>query len=419
MSAINPVISDKQASTIVDIEKDAASSSAEIDRSLGTVEDVPGGSLWARLTDAGIEGRGAQPVPVEERTDTRFLNIFTVFATSMTSILPNGKVGVEVGIVIVIIVAALVAFCGYSVLHMYERWAWIPVVIAIIFVVGIGGPQLDKQPAYTKPDGKVVMDIIAFQVGNFFTWANVAGDYAVYMPPNTPRLRLGLYCMGGIVLPCILLMTLGAAIGGAVPNIAEWHAAYELYSVGGTLGAMVGKIGGFGKFIMVVLTLSVIGTTARDFYTISVNLPGILPPLGGLPRFLLVIATGGAVIGIAIAASRDFFVALETFLAIIGYYAGANITVVFIEYLYFRKANPENYDPAIWDDAALLPPGYAALASVLIPWALVIPSMDEQPWYTGPIASKTGDLGFEFAVVLAALLYFPLRTIEIKWARRV
>lgn len=47
-----------------------------------------GGSFWEKLSGAGVEMRGAEPVPVEKRTDTRYVNVFTVFATSMTSLLP-------------------------------------------------------------------------------------------------------------------------------------------------------------------------------------------------------------------------------------------------------------------------------------------------------------------------------------------
>lgn len=63
----------------------------------GTVEPTPmnqvqtpkfGASLWGILSGVGVEMRGAEPVPVEERTDTQFANLFYIFATSMTSLLP-------------------------------------------------------------------------------------------------------------------------------------------------------------------------------------------------------------------------------------------------------------------------------------------------------------------------------------------
>jgi len=36
----------------------------------------------------------------------------------------------------------------------------------------------------------------------------------------------------------------------------------------------------------------------------------------------------------------------------------------------------------------------------------------------GPIAKKTGDIGFELAFVVAGLVYVPLRLLEIRMRRR-
>ena len=38
-----------------------------------------------------------------------------------------------------------------------------------------------------------------------------------------------------------------------------------------------------------------------------------------------------------------------------------------------------------------------------------------QVWYTGPIARKTGDIGFEVAMAATALFYIPLRHVEKRW----
>jgi hypothetical protein len=38
-----------------------------------------------------------------------------------------------------------------------------------------------------------------------------------------------------------------------------------------------------------------------------------------------------------------------------------------------------------------------------------------QVCYTGPIARKTGDIGFEMAATVTALLYIPLRRLEKSW----
>jgi hypothetical protein len=47
-------------------------------------------------------------------------------------------------------------------------------------------------------------------------------------------------------------------------------------------------------------------------------------------------------------------------------------------------------------------------------FGLVVPCMS-QVWYTGPLAVTTGDIGFEVALVLAPILYLPLRWLELKY----
>lgn len=98
----------------------------------------------------------------------------------------------------------------------------------------------------------------------------------------------------------------------------------------------------------------------------------------------------------------------------IGASPGAWISAVCVEHLYFRKGDFALYDIRSWDVPSQLPLGAAALGSSVLSFALVIPSMN-QVWYTGPIARKTGDIGFEGAFIVTALLYIPLRHLEKRW----
>jgi hypothetical protein len=45
-------------------------------------------SFLRKLTSAGIEMRGLEPIPVEDRNHTKYYNIFTLFGGSFMSILP-------------------------------------------------------------------------------------------------------------------------------------------------------------------------------------------------------------------------------------------------------------------------------------------------------------------------------------------
>jgi purine-cytosine permease-like protein len=55
---------------------------------------------------------------------------------------------------------------------------------------------------------------------------------------------------------------------------------------------MLSPVGGFGKFLMVLLSLSVTGTNTPAIYSICMELQVLIPPLVVVPRYVLsVVAT--------------------------------------------------------------------------------------------------------------------------------
>lgn len=74
-------------------------------------------------------------------------------------------------------------------------------------------------------------------------------------PYPTPQL--------GLIFPLVLVQWLGAAIAcpaaGEVPAMAAWADAYATDQLGGLIGAaLIPIVGNFGRFLMVLLVLSVI-----------------------------------------------------------------------------------------------------------------------------------------------------------------
>lgn len=225
------------------------------------------------------------------------------------------------------------------------------------------------------------------------------------------------YTYWGLLAPTIPLMVLGAAIAGALPNVPEWSEAYDQNLVGGILAAMLSSAGGFGKFVVVILSLTLLGNTGGTMYAITLNFQTLIPGLIKIPRYAFAIVVTVIVIPVSIRAQRDFFVNLENFVALIGYWSASFIGIVVVEHLFFRRGNYESYDHAIWNVASRLPIGAAALASGILCFGLVVPCM-AQVWWTGPIAKTTGDIGFEVAFVLSSLFYIPLRYLEKKYTGR-
>lgn len=213
-------------------------------------------------------------------------------------------------------------------------------------------------------------------------------------------------------------MILGAAIGGAVPNIPSWTTAYNTDSAGGVLAAMLRPANGFGKFLVVLLAFSILGNIAGTMYSITLNFQLLVPWLVRIPRFVFSIVITAIVIPVSIFAAKNFFVNLENFIGIIGYWSAAYVAIVVLEHAWFRKSDYSTYDHVGWNVSKALPTGIAALSAGTLSFALVIPSM-AQVWYTGPIAEYTGDIGFEMAFVVTALLYIPFRYLEIRMLGRI
>jgi purine-cytosine permease-like protein len=247
----------------------------------------------------------------------------------------------------------------------------------------------------------------------------MASDFSVYCHTNVTTTRIFAYTFAGLFVPTVPLMVLGAAIGGAMPNVHDWMHGYNAYSVGGVLDAMLFPAGGFGKFVSVLLALSVLGNLSAAMYSISLNFQLALPTglLARVPRAIFVVVYTAVCIPVSIYASRSFFASLENLLYVIGYWSAAFVAIVATEHFVFRGADCSRYNPEHWDVPSMLPPGIAAIAALGLSFGLIVPCMG-QVWYTGPIALTTGDIGFEVAIFLAPLLYVPLRLAEKKIANR-
>jgi NCS1 nucleoside transporter family len=353
-------------------------------------------------------------------TLTGFCVVDSIIGGQALSAVKSGEtISATVGIVIIAVLALGISFCGFKVLHVYERWAWIPALVALVIAAGCGGSGLGQQVHVAPATASQILSFGGLVAGFMLPWAALASDFSTYMHPQAPPLRIAAYTYVGLALPTVLLMTLGAAMGGAVPNIPSWQAGYDTNAASGVLAAMLHPAGGFGRFVTVVLGFSMLGNLAATMYSISLNLQMLVPWLFRVPRMLFSIVITGVVIGVAVEAAKSFFVNLENFLGVIGYWSAAFIGIVLVEHLVFRRGSFAAYvkDEEAWDDPSKLPLGFAAIGAGVSCLGLLVPGM-AQIWYTGPIGTRTGDIGFEVAFVVAALIYVPLRFAERKFCGR-
>lgn len=490
--------------TSTDVEKQGAVPDPQL---AGRTSESSATRLLSEVLAKGkVEGHGIVPLPIEDRTSTRYFNVFTIwfsmntnilaitfgllgpsyglglrdsalvilFFTLLASVLPaylgtlgpktgmrqmiqarfsfgrylvslpvvlnlatltgfciiicvvggqcisavNQHVSSTVGIVIIALCAMILSFFGFKILHIYEMVAWIPALILITIATGVGGSKLQYQSPPAEPATAAAVLSFGMIVASYMIpWACLASDFTTYFDPRVPSWKIFTYAYLGTVVPTVLLMILGAAIGGAIPSIPEWETGYNNNLVGGVLAAMLSSAGGFGKFVVVVLALTLLGNIAGTMYSITLNFQTLVPWLVRVPRYVFSIVMVAIIIPVSIRAAHDFFNNLENFVGLIGYWSAAFVSIVVAEHWIFRKGDCDSYDHAAWNKASLLPPGIAALLAGVLSFGLIIPSM-AQVWWTGPIAVTTGDIGFEIALVLPAMLYVPFRWLELRWFGR-
>lgn len=65
------------------------------------------------------------------------------------SAVADGGLTVVVGIIIIAIITWIVVVFGMAPFYVYERWAWVPQLIAIFVLVGSAGPKFDTNISST------------------------------------------------------------------------------------------------------------------------------------------------------------------------------------------------------------------------------------------------------------------------------
>ncbi|KAG8216406.1 NCS cytosine-purine permease [Butyriboletus roseoflavus] len=324
----------------------------------------------------------------------------------------NNNMSWTVGIVIIAVLSMIISFMGYKVLNWYERLAWPPVLLAFVVALGVGGKNLyNAQPAAPAP-APAVLSFAATIAGFVITYSAMASDFTMYYDPTVSSRRIFLYAYLGYVVPVVLLECLGAAAVLAAPNVDSWNTGYGVDgNIGGLLEAMLSPVGNFGKFLTVMLSLSVSANIACTLYSMCFNFQVLIPRLAVVPRYVFSVVGTAIALPLSIVGAHKFYATLTDFLSLIGYWASAYGAILLVEHFYFRGGDFSAYHQADWNVAKRLPWGVAAVAAALLSFGLVIPCMN-QVWFVGPIGMKTGDIGFEVAFPLAGLLYLPLRTLE-------
>lgn len=126
------------------------------------------------------------PVLLNLATITGFAVIDCVIGGQTLASVNPGSISSNVGIVIIALIALVISFCGIKALHQFERYAWIPSLIAIIIATGCGGSNLSKQVEVEPPSAATVLSFGGLIAGFLIPWAAMSSDFATYIRPDAP-----------------------------------------------------------------------------------------------------------------------------------------------------------------------------------------------------------------------------------------
>ncbi|KAI9730698.1 MAG: hypothetical protein M1834_005667 [Cirrosporium novae-zelandiae] len=350
----------------------------------------------------------------------------------LSAVSPHGSLSIVVGIIIVAVITWVVTSFGIRIFHHYERWAFLPQLIAIIIAFSVTA----KHYTLTTPSSGSPATVTGNRISFFslclsaaITYSGAACDYFVYYPPQTPRIILFTLILLSLTCSFTLTFLLGIGLASALPTLTTWSTAYNT-SQGALLVTSLTSSPlhhAFGSFISILVALGLIANLIPPTYSSALNLQILSPTLALVPRVFwntlcVITYTACALTG------RNYLASIFTnFLALMGYWVAIWVSITLEEHLLFRRSSHINfrsesslagpYNWEVWNQREKLPVGIAALMAFLVGWVGAVLCM-AQVWYVGPIAGLVGefgaDLGNYVGFLWAGVVYPVLRYWEIK-----
>ena len=233
-------------------------------------------------------------------------------------------------LLIIVVVQVVVAFFGYNLVHLFERYAF--PILTVVFLIAAGVILSKAHPGashQTFPGAFLLAFGASF--GYAVGWNPYASDYTRYFKPDTSRAAIAWWSGTGLFLSCALLEIVGAAVGTAV------SANKALAGPGGMTGLLATPL---ADLTLLAIALGAVSANVLNIYSgaLSFTAIGIKLPLS-LRR--AIVALGFGVIGFFLAWSglHNAGSKYENFLLIIAYWIAPWLAVYFCDMLLRR--NPD------------------------------------------------------------------------------
>jgi NCS1 family nucleobase:cation symporter-1 len=305
-------------------------------------------------------------------------------------------------LVLIVLVQIVVAFFGHNLVHAFERYAFVPLVIVfaiasviILSKANAGQGFNPKAPVAFGGEVGALLLTAAAAFGYAAGWNPYASDYTRYYPANADRRAIALWAGGGIFVSCVVLEIVGAASATLVTHSTNPTTNFTSY--------LPGFIGGLTLLCIAIGAVSAnvlnIYSGAMAFLTLGIKLPM------ALRRAIVALAFGCVGFVVALIGTNGYSTKYENFLLVIAYWIAPWLAVVFTDYL-IRRGDIQDRD--LYDRRRQ---NWAGPIAMLVGMVVSIYLFSNQTQYVGPVANNApqlGDLTFVVGFVISAVVYFAL-----------
>jgi nucleobase:cation symporter-1, NCS1 family len=297
-------------------------------------------------------------------------------------------------LLIIVVVQVAVAFFGYNLVHLFERYAF--PILAVIFLIASGVILSKAHPGaahHTIPGGFILAFAASF--GYAAGWNPYASDYTRYFKPSVSKAAIAWWAGLGLFLSCALLEIVGAAAATVV------SASDALGS--NPTGAFTGLLATpLADLTLLAIALGAVAANVLNIYSgaLSFVAAGVRLPLA-LRRAIVALGFGAIGFFLAWSGLHDAGTKYENFLLIIAYWIAPWLAVYFCDMLLRR--NP--------DEALLFATrrtNWAGPVAMLIGMGISIWLFSNQTEYVGVVPTHypgVGDITFIIGFVITAAVY--------------
>ena len=314
-------------------------------------------------------------------------------------------------LLIIVVIQIAVAYLGYNLIHVFERYAF--PVLAIIFLIASGVILSKAHPAATHSTfpGAFLIELGA-TFGYAVGWNPYAADYTRYFKPDTSKVAIAWWAGFGLFLSCAFLEIVGAAAGTAVKDSGVFLGNNPTGAFTGLLPSIL------ADFTLLAIALGAVAANALNIYSgaISFTALGFKLPLA-LRRALVALVFGAIGFFLAWSGLHNAGTKYNNFLLIIAYWIAPWLAVVFCDQILRRRQRPDRIEHLLFDRKYS---NWAGPVAMAVGAGVSIWLFANQTEYLGLVPKhigSAGDLTFEVGFVLTAVIYLTWRLVADRSSR--